>query len=476
MKRILFTLLIIMSVVILTSSCNDNDTFSSSKSNLLTFSSDTVKMDTVFSKVASSTRTFWVYNKSSDGIRISSVKLSQGNQTGFRVNVDGTDLTSIGYQTTNVDIRKGDSIRIFVEITSYETNKTDPQKLEDNLVFTLESGVVQKVNLNAWSWDATTLHNKVFKNDTTISSTKPIIVYGGLKVDSGVTVTINSGTSLYFHDGAGINVYGTLKSVGDSTKFVTMRGDRLDNMFDYLPYDMVSGQWNGLRFYSSSKNNEIGYTDIHSAYDGIICDSSDVNSTKLNISNSIIHNCKGAGLYSYNCQININNCQITNTLGDCVAVYGGKVIINNTTMAQFYPFDAERGVALRFSNIYNGNAYPLNLISVMNSIITGYADDELMGSKSDKDYAFNYMFDHCLICTPRDDKDSVMTNIIWEASDSTVAQNKNFKKIDTENLRYDFKLDSLSKAINAGDIDTSLGIDLNGKKRDGKPDMGCYEY
>ena len=145
-------------------------------------------------------------------------------------------------------------------------------------------------------------------------------------------------------------------------------------------------------------------------------------------------------------------------------------------MAQFYPFDAERGVALRFSNIYNGNAYPLNLISVMNSIITGYADDELMGSKSDKDYAFNYMFDHCLICTPRDDKDSVMTNIIWEASDSTVAQNKNFKKIDTENLRYDFKLDSLSKAINAGDIDTSLGIDLNGKKRDGKPDMGCYEY
>lgn len=475
MKRIIFFLSTILSVVILTS-CNDDDSFSSSKSNLLSFSADTVYMDTVFSKVPSSTRTFWVHNNSSDGIRISSIKLAQGNQTGFRVNVDGTDITATGYQTNNVDIRKGDSIRVFVELTSNSTNETAPQKLEDNLVFTLESGNTQKVNLNAWTWDAISMKNHEFKKDTTISSSKPIVVYGGLKVDSGVTVRIQGGTAIYFHDGAGISVYGTLKSVGDSTAFVTMRGDRLDNMFDYLPYDMVSGQWKGLHFYSSSQDNEIRFTDIHSANDGIVCDSSSVNGIKLDLSNSIIHNCKGAGLYSYLCQINISNCQITNTLGDCVAVYGGKATINNTTMAQFYPFDAERGVALRFSNTYNSFAYPLTLISVVNSIITGYADDELQGSKSDTGGDFNYLFDHCLICTPKNEKDSMMTHIIWESPDSTVAQNKNFRKIDTENLRYDFRLDSLSKAINAGNVNTSLEIDLKGKKRDKTPDMGCYEY
>jgi hypothetical protein len=70
----------------------------------------------------------------------------------------------------------------------------------------------------------------------------------------------------------------------------------------------------------------------------------------------------------------------------------------------------------------------------------------------------------------------MMTHIIWESPDSTVAQNKNFRKIDTENLRYDFRLDSLSKAINAGNVNTSLEIDLKGKKRDKTPDMGCYEY
>jgi hypothetical protein len=72
--------------------CSDNDTFSTSSSHLLSFDVDTLKLDTAFSTVPSRTYTFWVHNHNDDGLRLTSVRLKKGNQTGFRINVDGTYL------------------------------------------------------------------------------------------------------------------------------------------------------------------------------------------------------------------------------------------------------------------------------------------------------------------------------------------------------------------------------------------------
>ena len=108
----------------------------------LAFSIDSVTVDTIFSRVSSSTRTFWVYNKGKSGIRCQNVRLAKGNQTGFRVNVDGIYLgASEGWQTSDIEIRRGDSIRVFVEATTPLTGKDFPQRITDYLVFTLESGV-----------------------------------------------------------------------------------------------------------------------------------------------------------------------------------------------------------------------------------------------------------------------------------------------------------------------------------------------
>lgn len=97
----------------------DDEDFSSSRADLLTFSTDTVRLDTTFSNVPTPTRTMWVYNRSGKGIRCSNIRLEGGNQEGFRVNVDGTFLgQAAGFQTNDVEIRKGDSIRVFVELTS----------------------------------------------------------------------------------------------------------------------------------------------------------------------------------------------------------------------------------------------------------------------------------------------------------------------------------------------------------------------
>ena len=46
------------------SACDDIDDFTTSPNNLLTFSTDTVRIDTVFSTVPSSMHDFWVSNHS----------------------------------------------------------------------------------------------------------------------------------------------------------------------------------------------------------------------------------------------------------------------------------------------------------------------------------------------------------------------------------------------------------------------------
>ena len=144
MKRIFYFLTIMLVVV----ACEDYDNFSTSTGQKLTFLEDTLKMDTVFSRTPSSTYTFWVYNQNDAGIRVQSVRLRRGNQTGFRVNVDGIYLdNSNGSQTSDVEIRKNDSILVFVELTAAENGQKAPVLVEDDLLFLLESGVTQKVNL-----------------------------------------------------------------------------------------------------------------------------------------------------------------------------------------------------------------------------------------------------------------------------------------------------------------------------------------
>ena len=449
MKKIrILAYILLLSVVGLLTSCNDDDTFTTSKSNLLAFSTDTVRLDTTFSKVPTPTKTFWVYNRSGNGIRLANVRLEQGNQTGFRVNVDGIYLGQAnGYQVNGLEVRNKDSIRVFVELTTPKNGKTDPQLVEDNLVFTLESTVQQKVNLKAYSWDAELLKNIEIKHDTTIQSTKPIVVQ---------------------------------KIAGTADKIVTLRGDRLDYMFDYLPYDRVSGQWQGIHFNTSSYDNEIEFADIHSTYNGIVCDSSSVDRSTLSLHRSTIHNCQGYGLLATNCKIDVSNSQITNTLKDCAAFFGGNITLSHCTLAQFYPFDGNRGAALRFGNSTDGKQYTLQQFNVFNTLITGYAEDVIMGAFSDE-AAQNFKFDHSILRTikPKAIDAAKYVDVLWEeAADTVQSGEKHFRKIDGNKQAYDFHLSEKSKARDIG-IALPNGIsttDHDGFARDEKPDVGCYEY
>jgi hypothetical protein len=441
MKRILYFLLLISAFV----ACEDDDSFSSASGLRLTFETDTLKMDTVFSRSASSTYSFWVYNNNSDGLRLSNVRLSRGNQTGFRVNVDGSYLdNSNGSIVNDLEIRRKDSILVFVELTPADTRQLEPRLLEDDLVFTLESGTVQKVNLRAWAWDAERWDNLTLQRDTTISSERPIIVFGKLTIPQNVTLWLKNST-LFFHDQAGIDVHGTL--VTDSC---LLRGDRLDRMFSYLPYDRVSGQWGGVRFFEESTGNVLTDTEIrNTGDDAILCDSAafDAEVLRLDLLRCVIHNGVGAGVNCRNAHIRLQECQITNMGGDCVTIDGGQAEFHRCTIAQFYPFDGNRGAALLFTN-----TLPLQSLFCDSTIITGYADDVIMGIQTDTAQVFEYRFMHTLLRTPKvETADSLrFSDIIWESPKDSIQGTRHFRLIDEDNLIYDFHLDSLSTAQGLG--------------------------
>lgn len=443
-RRTLFFLSIFLGIV----ACSDDDSFTTSTSARLSFSTDSVKMDTIFTAVGSKTYDFWVYNYNSSGLRIQSVRLSQGNQTGFRVNVDGAYLdNTLGSVATDLEVRKGDSIRVFVELTAPGNGSFEPLTIEERLLFYLESGVEQQVVLQAHAWDAIPMRNVVVHSDSLIESKKPIIVYGGLRVDSAVTLTIRN-TTLYFHEGQGLDVYGSLK-----TDSVVMRGDRLDRMFDYLPYDRVSGQWGkdgGIIFHRSSTGNVLRNTEVRNAGKyGILCDSAeyDENVRRLDMYRCVIHNCKGTGLASYHANIRLQNCQLSNSQGDCIAVYGGKADVSKCTFAQFYPFVGGRGAALRFSNIL-----PLYGMNCDSSIVTGYDEDVVMGMSVDSLKAYNFQFTNTLLRTPYVEGVDTMLfrKVIWESPKDSIQGKKHFVLVDEDNLKYDFHLDSLSTAKGLG--------------------------
>ena len=460
-------------------SCSDDDSFTTSPSHLLTFSQDTVRLDTVFSRIPTATRTFWVYNRSGDGVRCSSIRLERGNQTGFRVNVDGSFLgSSAGYQVSDVEVRNKDSIRVYVELTSPNNNKSQPSLLEDNLIFLLESGVEQRVNLCAYTWDADIRERMVIDRDSTITTDRPLIISQGITVAENATLTISAGSTIYFQDHAGIDVYGRLNVAGEVDRNVVLRGYRLDNLFDYLPYDRVSGQWQGIHFHESSYENSINYADIHSAYNGIVCDSSSVERLKLNLYNSVVHNCQGYGLLATHSVVDVVNCQISNTLNDCLSFVGGVARILHSTIAQFYPYDGNRGAALRFSNmgINNDTLYPLYAMDCINSLVTGYADDVVFGV-ADTSTVYNYSFENCILRTPELTDTVKVKNVIWENPEDTLTGGvKHFAKMDTDNFIYDFRLDSLSTAIGKAIPVDGLPYDRLGIRRDDEPDIGCYEF
>ena len=455
--------------------CSDEESYTSSPASPLKFSEDTLKFDTVFTNIGSSTQWLKVFNPNSDGVRLNSISLASGGRSGFYINVDGQSGTAF----TNVEIAHKDSIFVFVEVNVDPTNEDSPVLIEDSIVFTHQNGARQYVHLLAYGQDVIILDHICFENDTTLAATRPFLIYDSLVVASGCTLTLAEGTNLYFHAKASLLVHGSLHSEGSLEHPVVMRGDRLDRMFDYLPYDRLDAQWGGVWLAPESTDNIIDFTDIHSGSYGIYCNGTESEQRQLTLTNSTIHNVAGSGLSLNLCTAFVANCQISNANLYCIDILGGYADFVHCTIAQFYPWK-QYGAALKLTNTRNDTIVDLHRAAFYNCYVTGGQEDEIYGEKASEsqytDVLFNYHFENCVLATVIAEDD---TNFVACTLDTLEHHADNFHTIDTENYIYDFRLDSASVARSKAS-DSFLDrypTDRNGvERKPGNVDAGCFQY
>lgn len=479
--------IILTAFFLLVISCMKDEEYTVSPKDVLTFSADTVAFDTIISGSATNTYTFTVYNRANKALRIPRVMLEGGETSPFYVNVDGTPLKN-GI-AEDFEIASHDSLIVFLMANVPDADSDEPVEMTDKLVFFTESQQQYEVVLTASGQSVIPLTDYHVAENTLFQARRPYRIMDSLVVEQGSTLILAPGTRMYFHPKAELIVKGCLRIEGTLENQVVIRGDRMGNMFAGQPYDRIPGQWGGITFRSESYNNYINYADIHSCDYGLHVDSSDVERNKLIIENSIIHNSRQDALNIRMANVYVGNSQITNAGGNCVKVRGGNVSMVHCTIARFYVFTGGNGTALDFANYDGGVRLPINNFTIANTIITGYQNDEIMGSQN-KEYendSFNYVFKNCLINTPLTDEDNPrLVSCYWDLDDGTTAEgntlvtrDKNFiPEPNLHDLTFSFQLSPYSKAVGHGDAEiTSITYpaDRNGRSRGNNPDIGCYQ-
>ena len=476
--------------------CDDYDSFTTDRSHTLRFSADTVTFDTLLTTVASSTQTLTVFNLGDKGLRIATVHLEGGAASPFRVNIDGQDMSrSEANRVTDFEVRRRDSIMVRIELTLPRAADDAPFAVDDGLVFTLESGVQQRVALTAVGQNADFIQALVVRKDTTLTARRPIVIRDSLVVAHKATLTLEAGTRLMFHDGAGLTVRGRLVARGTREAPVVLRTDRTDRMFDYLPYDRLPSRWEGVRLAATSLDNELDYVDLHGAKWGIACDSTGIDAgVKLTLTNSRLHFLGGDGLASDNCRLVVANSEISNTLGHCVRLLGGDARFTHCTLAQFYPLSALRGDAVNISFYNDSLGYqPLVRADFTNCVVTGYAEDVIIIPSLNADDwpdevrqlnpEVHYVFRSCFLATEvpeGEEYQACFLSCTYDAKEGDFTHEKNFQHFDSHDFLYDFTPVEGSGIRGIADPTATQPWpqDRSGRSRlaDGAPDAGCYEF
>lgn len=477
-------------LTLLAAACSDYESFSDNPGFRLEFSQDTIAFDTLISTIPSSTKTLYAFNNNGNGMRITTIQLEGGAKSLFRVNVDGRYLADGIWH--DFEVLKHDSLVIRIEMTPPEVGTTEPLYFQDKLHFLLENGAQQTVVLSGGSIDAYIQRGGlIIDEDMSLLTDKAYVIYDSLVVNPGVTLTLTEGTRLMFHDKAALHVYGRLLVEGTLEKPVVLRGDRMDHMFDYLLYDNTPSRWEGVIIHHGSFGNVLTYCDLHSSLFGIICEDTeevkpDETNPSVTLDCCILHNIGGDGLQFNNCVSKVTNTQISNTLGHTVNLNGGIHDFVYCTLAQFYPFVANRGDGLHLVSSADGDEYGLlRRAHFINCVITGYGEDVIMGENIPQDGSCDYLLHHCFLNTPPVDDEEHFVGCIFDRDkkkneEEKLVRQDNFVLFDTENFFYDFtpKDSSMIRSLADPNYIGLPQFDRLGVSRlaDDGPDAGCYEF
>ena len=215
------------------------------------------------------TQKLMLYNRQKGELSLSSICLRGGDSSIFRINVDGmagTDFTNPDF----LHIAQGDSLYILVEAT-FAGRQDERDVVREDFLDIVCNGRTQSIRLVVTTRDVEELLNDTIRSDTTwLAGGIDKLIYGAFAINPGVTLTVQPGVTLYLHDHASIEVYGTLRLEGSLEQPVTLLGDRTDRIFDNLYYRDMSAQWGGINIYPGSTGNLFQYAEIRGMTTGIV--------------------------------------------------------------------------------------------------------------------------------------------------------------------------------------------------------------
>ena len=471
---------IVTTIIIVFSSC-DRNIFTKDPADKLILSADTIKFDTIFTSIGSATKYFIVKNSNEKkSIIIDKIFLAKGSLSKYKLNIDGE---SSNMSASNIELAPGDSIFIFVMVN---INPTADDMVEMDSIIFVSNNNQQNVKLVAFGRNVHLIDGQVIENDTIWTANRPFLIYNSVLVAPNVTLTIQAGTQIYFHNTSGMLVQGTLKVQGNINNRVLFTGDRLEQY-----YAEIAGQWGsteitqegqkytilgGVYLMAGSKNNEICNADIKNSLIGLRADTCVTPGIPTVILRNVnVENSQIAGLYAQGAFVYAENCVFANSGTYNVAcALGGQYYFYHCTLADYWGGLGD-SPQLMFNNYYISNQTvihrDLEMAYFGNCIIYGKKKNEI--SFDYKEPAqMNLMFENCLI--KYEDTTFLKKNGIFIGN----IFNKDPKFKNTGHP-YDYELDSLSAAKDVGNLEIGLKIPLdqlgNSRTSDNKPDLGAFE-
>ena len=485
MYKSLFFILLSFSIIAV--SCRKEMKFSDNPSSNIELSTDTIAFDTVFTSVGSSTRVLMVYNNNSDNLKISSIRLERGSSSPYSINVDGQAGTSF----SDKEIYAKDSLYVFVKVTINPNDDNNPFFVQDRLIFNT-NGNEKVVNLTAYGQNANYIIGRIgifpdenghytnyyypLTNDSVKdvhwTAEKPYVIYNVALIDSDGTLTIDAGTHVYFHGGAGLWAWseGQLVVNGTAENPVVFQGDRLESYYSDQP-----GQWDRIWLMEAREGHghKIDHAIIKNGFIGLQFELMLKNNmAPAYVTNTIIENHTGWGIYTVCYNLWMANSVVGNCGQNCIAFnIGGEYSLTHCTIANYWTGSTRKAPALYFNNYYSSNGeyhwIPFEC-NITNSIVYGNQSNEF-GTDFYPTPDSTYKFKNSLICSLRPHNN--------ESLYESCAFNKSPKFKNANDL--DFHLDTLSAAIGIANPCYAIGelqFDLDGVERGSRPDAGAYQY
>jgi len=457
----------------------------------LSFSMDTLRFDTVFTEVGTVTRYVKVYNNELDAVIIDKLMIHGGDESFFRMNVDGYD----GNDLSDIRVEGQDSIYIFVEAT------IDPDQPVSISPFILEEQILISANqseyvvyIEAFGQNANYVPDRFSADSITIATCngnivwddpKPYVIYGVLAIDQ-CDLIVEAGTEIYVHGGIAINengIYNDGLLVITETSSLTVNGtaeepvyflsDRLEEQFDD-----VQGQWGGILIQAGSIRNEINHAIIRHSIVGLSVDSAAL----LSLKNTEISFTSGTALQGSHALIRAENCLFHNNgLNGISLGYGGNYSFAHCTVANY----DNQSSALTANNLRCID--PLcQEVPLRNPLSAKFSNCIFVGNEMDEisllditagevPSFFDYKFDNCIVIVDELLDTDAFPNFFDNCSDCLNISRNDTLFLDLPN--YDYSLDTMSIAIDIGQYIPGIDKDIIGNPREiNAVDLGCYEF